>query len=286
MGNEKGMSQKEALQLFGDKKIRTAWSEEDEKWYFSIVDVVAVLTNSTDSAAYWRKLKERLKKEGNETVTKCHAFKMTAADGKMRQTDVADQEQLFRLIQSVPSPKAEPFKQWMAQVASERIDEMQDPELAIDRGYEYYRRLGYSEAWINERMKGKDVRKALTDEWKRTGVSGQQYATLTDIITQEWSGMTTRQYKDYKGLKKENLRDHMTRTESALNTLAEVAATELSQQVDPQGFTEQKTVAKRGGKVAATARREFEKQLGQSVITRQNAKSLYGHEAPKEIDEQ
>lgn len=280
------MSQKEALQLFGDKKIRTAWSEEDEKWYFSIVDVVAVLTNSTDSAAYWRKLKERLKKEGNETVTKCHAFKMTAADGKMRQTDVADQEQLFRLIQSVPSPKAEPFKQWMAQVASERIDEMQDPELAIDRGYEYYRRLGYSEAWINERMKGKDVRKALTDEWKRTGVSGQQYATLTDIITQEWSGMTTRQYKDYKGLKKENLRDHMTRTESALNTLAEVAATELSQKVDPQGFTEQKTVAKRGGKVAATARRELEKQLGQSVITRQNAKSLYGHEAPKEIDEQ
>ncbi|MBR4568887.1 MAG: Bro-N domain-containing protein [Bacteroidales bacterium] len=280
------MSQKEALQLFGDKKIRTAWSEEDEKWYFSIVDVVAVLTNSTDSAAYWRKLKERLKKEGNETVTNCHAFKMTAADGKMRQTDVADQEQLFRLIQSVPSPKAEPFKQWMAQVASERIDEMQDPELAIDRGYEYYRRLGYSEAWINERMKGKDVRKALTDEWKRTGVSGQQYATLTDIITQEWSGMTTRQYKDYKGLKKENLRDHMTRTESALNTLAEVAATELSQKVDPQGFTEQKTVAKRGGKVAATARRELEKQLGQSVITRQNAKSLYGHEAPKEIDEQ
>lgn len=280
------MSQKEALQLFGDKKIRTAWSEEEEKWYFSIVDVVAVLTNSTDSAAYWRKLKERLKKEGNETVTNCHAFKMTAADGKMRQTDVADQEQLFRLIQSVPSPKAEPFKQWMAQVASERIDEMQDPELAIDRGYEYYRRLGYSEAWINERMKGKDVRKALTDEWKRTGVSGQQYATLTDIITQEWSGMTTRQYKDYKGLKKENLRDHMTRTESALNTLAEVAATELSQKVDPQGFTEQKTVAKRGGKVAATARRELEKQLGQSVITRQNAKSLYGHEAPKEIDEQ
>ena len=280
------MSQKEALQLFGDKKIRTAWSEEEEKWYFSIVDVVAVLTNSTDSAAYWRKLKERLKKEGNETVTNCHAFKMTAADGKMRQTDVADQEQLFRLIQSVPSPKAEPFKQWMAQVASERIDEMQDPELAIDRGYEYYRRLGYSEAWINERMKGKDVRKALTDEWKRTGVSGQQYATLTDIITQEWSGMTTRQYKDYKGLKKENLRDHMTRTESALNTLAEVAATELSQKVDPQGFTEQKTVAKRGGKVAATARRELEKQLGQSVITRQNAKSLYGHEGPKEIDEQ
>ena len=280
------MSHKEVLQLFGDRRIRTAWSEEEEKWYFSIIDVVAALTNSADAAAYWRKLKERLKKEGNETVTNCHAFKMTAADGKMRQTDVADQKQFFRLIQSIPSPKAEPFKQWMAQVASERIDEIQDPEKAIDRGYEYYRQHGYSEAWINERMKGKDVRKALTDEWKRTGVSGQQYASLTDIITQEWSGMTTRQYKNYKGLKKENLRDHMTRTESALNTLAEVAATELSQKVDPQGFTEQKTVAKRGGKVAATARRELEKQLGQSVVTSQNAKSLYGHETPKEIDEQ
>jgi hypothetical protein len=284
--NESRMSRREALQLFGDKKIRTAWSEEEEKWYFSIVDVVSVLTDSADASAYWRKLKERLLKEGNETVTHCHTFKMRAADGKMRQTDVANQEQLFRLIQSIPSPKAEPFKQWMAQVASERIDEMQDPEKAIDRGYEYYRRLGYSEAWINERMKGKDARKALTDEWQRTGVSGQQYATLTDIITQEWSGMTTRQYKNFKGLKKENLRDHMTRTESALNTLAEVAATELSQKVDPKGFTEQKSVAKRGGKVAATARRELEKQLGQSVVTRQNAKVLSSPEAPKEIEEQ
>ena len=245
------MSEKEKIQLFQDNKVRTAWSEEEEKWYFSIVDVIAVLTDSADASAYWRKLKERLLKEGNETVTNCHTFKMRAADGKMRQTDVADQEQLFRLIQSIPSPKAEPFKQWMARVASERIDEMQDPEKAIDRGYEYYRRLGYSEAWINERMKGK----------------------VTDIITQEWSGMTTRQYKNYKGLKKENLRDHMTRTESALNTLAEVAATELSQKVDPKGFTEQKSVAKRGGKVAATARQELEKQLGESVVTRQNAKS-------------
>jgi len=224
--NDIRMSQKEALQLFGDKKIRTAWSEEEEKWYFSFVDVVSALTDSVDASAYWRKLKERLLKEGNETVTSCHTFKMRAADGKMRLTDMANQQQVFRIIQSIPSPKAEPFKQWMAQVASERIDEIQDPEKAIDRGYEYYRRLGYSEAWINERMKGKDVRKALTDEWQRTGVSGQQYATLTDIITQEWSGMTTRQYKNYKGLKKENLRDHMTRTESALNTLAEVAATE------------------------------------------------------------
>ena len=215
--NESRMSQKEALQLFGDKTIRTAWSEEEEKWYFSIVDVIAVLTDSKDPALYWRVLKKRLKDEGNETVTNCNTFKMVASDGKRRQTDVADQQQLFRLIQSIPSPKAEPFKQWMAQVASERIDEMQDPEKAIDRGYEYYRRLGYSEAWINERMKGKDARKALTDEWQRTGVSGQQYATLTDIITLEWSGMTTRQYKNFKGLKKENLRDHMTRTERCLS---------------------------------------------------------------------
>jgi len=284
--NESCMSKKEALQLFGDRTIRTAWSEEEEKWYFSIVDVIAVLTDSKDPALYWRVLKKRLKDEGNETVTNCNTFKMVASDGKRRQTDVADQQQLFRLIQSIPSPKAEPFKQWMAQVASERIDEMQDPEKAIDRGYGYYRRLGYSEAWINERMKGKDARKALTDEWQRTGVSGQQYATLTDIITQEWSGMTTRQYKNFKGLKKENLRDHMTRTESALNTLAEVAATELSQKVDPKGFTEQITVAKRGGKVAATARRELEKQLGQSVVSRQNAKALYGPDTPKEIEGQ
>lgn len=280
------MGHKEALQLFGEKKIRTAWSEEDEKWYFSVVDAIAVLTDSSDPAKYWRVLKTRLKKEGNETATNCSAFKMRAADGKLRLTDVANQEQLFRIIQSVPSQKAEPFKQWMARVASDRVDEMQDPELAIERGYEYYRRLGYSKAWINERMKGKDARKALTDEWKRTGVAGQQYATLTDIITQEWSGMTTRQYKNFKGLKKENLRDHMTRTESALNTLAEVAATELSQEIDPTGFSEQKSVAKRGGRVAATARKELEKQLGRSVVTRQNAKALQGPEEPEQIEEQ
>ena len=257
--NESCMSQKEALQLFGDRKIRTAWSEEEEKWYFSIVDVVSVLTDSADAKRYWSVLKVRLRNDGVEPTTICSTFKMKAADGKMRQTDVANQEQLFRLIQSIPSPKAEPFKQWMAQVASERID---------------------------ERMKGKDARKALTDEWQRTGVSGQQYATLTDIITREWSGMTTRQYKNYKGLKKENLRDHMTRTESALNTLAEVAATELSQKVDPKGFTEQKSVAKRGGKVAATARKELEKQLGQSVVSHQNAKALYSPDTAKEIDNQ
>ena len=238
------MGQKEALQLFEDKKIRTSWSEEDEKWYFSIVDIVGVLTDQPTpkrASTYWSVLKTRLKEEGaEELLTNCKRLKLLSADGKHHPTDVADIQTVFRIIQSVPSSKAEPIKQWMARVASDRVDEMQDPELAIDRGYAYYRRLGYSEAWINERMKGKDARKALTDEWQRTGVSGQQYATLTDIITQEWSGMTTRQYKSFKGLKKENLRDHMTRTESALNTLAEVAATELSQKVDPKGFSEQK----------------------------------------------
>ena len=284
------MGQKEALQLFEDKKIRTSWSEIDEKWYFSIVDIVGVLTDQPTpkrASTYWSVLKTRLKEEGaEELLTNCKRLKMISADGKHHPTDVADIQTIFRIIQSIPSSKAEPIKQWMARVASDRVDEMQDPELAIDRGYAYYRRLGYSEAWINERMKGKDARKALTDEWQRTGVSGQQYATLTDIITQEWSGMTTRQYKSFKGLKKENLRDHMTRTESALNTLAEVAATELSQKDNPKGFSEQKSVAKRGGKVAATARRELEKQLGQSVVTSRNAKTLYGQEKPKEIEDQ
>lgn len=284
------MRQKEALQLFEDKKIRTSWSEEDEKWYFSIVDVVGALTDQPTpkrASTYWSVLKTRLKEEGaEELLTNCKRLKLLSADGKHHPTDVADIQTIFRIIQSVPSTKAEPIKQWMARVASERIDEMQDPELAIDRGYEYYRRLGYSEAWINERMKSKDARKALTDEWQRTGVTGQQYATLTDIITYEWSGMTARQYKNYKGLKKENLRDHMTRTESALNTLAEVAATELSQKIDPKGFNEQKSVAKRGGRVAATARKELEKQLGQSVVTRQNAKALQGPAEPEQIEEQ
>lgn len=280
------MSNLEQIQLFGEKQIRTAWNDAEEKWYFSVIDIIAALVETDRPRKYWSDLKRKLITEGSEVSEKIGHLKMLAPDGKMRDTDVADQEQLFRLVQSIPSPKVEPIKLWIARVASERIDEMQDPEIAIDRGYEYYRRLGYSEAWINERMKGKDARKGLTDEWKRTGVSGQQYATLTDIITKEWSGMTTRQYKRFKGLKKENLRDHMTRTESALNTLAEVAATELSQKADPKGYTEQKSVAKRGGKVAATARRELEKQLGQSVISHQNAKALYGPETPKEIEEQ
>ncbi len=266
------MVKKQAIQLFQERKVRTVWDDAEEKWYFSIVDVVAILTDSKDPAAYWRKLKQRLKKEGNETVTNCHGLKMLAADGKMRMTDVADTEQLFRLIQSIPSPKAEPFKQWMAQVASMRIDQLQDPELSINQAMADYRRLGYSEAWINQRIKSIEVRKELTDEWHRTGVQeGQQYATLTDIITKAWSGLTTRQYKRHKGLKKENLRDNMTNIEIALNTLAEASATELSKQRDPKGFQGQAQVAHDGGKVAKAARNQLEQQLGRTVISRDKA---------------
>jgi hypothetical protein len=256
------------IKLFGEKNIRTVWDDKEEKWYFSIVDVVSVLTDSKDPTAYWRKLKQRLKEEGNETVTNCHGLKLKAADGKMRMTDVADQEQLFRLIQSIPSPKAEPFKQWMAQVASTRVDQMQDPELDIQQAIADYKRLGYSDNWINQRIKSIEVRKELTDEWKRTGVKeGLEYASLTDIITKEWSGMTTKQYKQHKGLKKENLRDNMTNLEMAFNILAEASATELSKQRDPQGYRQQKEVAKDGGSVAKVAREKLESQLGHSVIS-------------------
>lgn len=244
------MTQKQAIQLFEERKVRTIWDDETETWYFAIVDVVAVLTESADAAAYWRKLKQRLKAEGNETVTNCHALKMPASDGKMRLTDVADTEQLFRLIQSIPSPKAEPFKRWMAQVASDRLDQMQDPELSIRQAMTDYKRLGYSDNWINQRLKSMEVRKELTDEWQRRGVEGQQYATLTDIITMEWAGRTTKAYKQYKGLKKENLRDNMTNIELALNTLAEAAATEISKQQRPKGFQQNARVAKSGGSVA------------------------------------
>ena len=273
-----------SIQLFDNRQIRTQWDAEGEKWYFSIVDIVAVLTESADVAAYWRKLKQRLKAEGNETVTNCHALKMTAADGKKRLTDVADQEQMFRLIQSIPSPKAEPIKRWIAQVASERIDEMQDPELAIERGYEYYRRKGYGEKWIEQRMQGKAVRKELTDEWKRCGVQDNQYATLTDIITKEWSGFTTREYKEFKGLKKENLRDHMTNLETAINTLAEAFTTELSKKNNPIGLAENRTVAKAGGKVAKQTRDNMEAQLGRSIVSRNNAKGLQNPEEQKSIE--
>ena len=273
-----------SIQLFDSKRIRTQWDAEKEKWYFSVVDIVEVLTGSSDASAYWRKLKQRLKEEGNETVTNCHALKMRASDGKNRLTDVADQEQMFRLIQSIPSPKAEPIKRWIAQVASERIDEMQDPELAIERGYEYYRRKGYGEKWIEQRMQGKATRKELTDEWKRCGVKDSQYATLTDIITKEWSGFTTREYKDYKGLKKENLRDHMTNLETAINTLAEAFTTELSKKNNPTSFMANRTVAKAGGKVAKQTRDNMEAQLGRSIVTRSNAKGLQGPEEKNAIE--
>ena len=264
---------KEAIKLFEERKVRTIWDDTHEKWYFSIVDVVAILTDSPNPQTYWRVLKKRLKEEGNETVTNCNALKLKATDGKMRLTDVADNEQLFRLIQSIPSPKAEPFKLWMAEVASTRIDQLQDPERSIEQAVADYRRLGYSEAWINQRIKSIEVRKELTDEWKRTGVKeGVEYATLTDIITQQWSGFTTKEYKKYKGLKKENLRDNMTNLEMAFNILAEASATELSKQRDPQGVEEQKKVAKEGGGVAKVARKQLEAQLGRSVISPTKAK--------------
>lgn len=262
------MTQKQAIQLFEEKRVRTAWDTEKEKWWFSIVDVVAVLTDSPNPRNYWKVLKHRLIKEGNETVTNCNRLKLLAEDGKKRLTDVADTEQLFRIIQSIPSPKAEPFKQWMARVACQRLDQLQDPELSIDQAIVDYKRLGYSDAWINQRIKSIEVRKELTDEWKRTGVQeGLEYASLTDIITHEWSGFTTKQYKNYKGLKKENLRDNMTNLEIALNILAEASATELSKQRDPKGFDGQKQVAKDGGSVAKVAREQLEDQLGHSVIS-------------------
>ena len=266
------MTKKEAIQLFEEKKVRTVWDDEQEKWYFSIVDVCGVLTDSPNPRNYWKVLKHRLLKEGNQTVTNCNQLKLRADDGKMRLTDVADTEQLFRLIQSIPSPKAEPFKLWMAQVASQRIDQMQDPEKSIDQAIVDYKRLGYSDAWINQRIKSIEVRKELTDEWKRTGVhEGMEYASLTDIITREWSGFSTKEYKHHKGLKKENLRDNMTNLEIALNILAEASTTEISKQRDPKGFQQQTRVAKEGGSVAKVARNQLESKLGRSIISKSKA---------------
>jgi hypothetical protein len=269
------MTKDTAIKLFEDKKIRTLWDAEQEKWYISIVDVVAILTESVDSSAYWRKLKQRLKEEGNETVTNCHGLKMRAPDGKMRLTDVADTEQLFRLIQSIPSPKAEPFKLWLARVAAERLDEMQDPELSIDRALEQYLQLGYSENWINQRLKSIEIRKELTDEWEKRGLKeGRQFATLTDIITKAWSDKTTKEYKILKGLKKENLRDNMTNTELILNMLAEASTKDISQAVNPKDFEESKKVAKQGGNVAKVAMKELEAKTGKKVVSSLNAKSV------------
>ena len=270
------MGQKEQLKIFENQKVRTAWDDQEEKWYFSIVDVCGVLTDQPDydhAKNYWKVLKFRLLKEGNESVTNCNQLKLVSPkDGKRYKTDVADPEQLFRIIQSIPSPKAEPFKQWMAQVAAERLDQLQDPELSIEQAVSDYRRVGYSENWINQRLKSIEVRKLLTDEWKRGGVAGQQYASLTDIITAAWSGRTTRQYKHLKGLHKENLRDNMTNVELLLNSLAEASATEISKNENPQGYGQNADVARRGGHVAKAARNQLESQLGHSVVTSLNAK--------------
>lgn len=266
------------IQLFENQKIRSAWDEENEKWYFSIVDVCEILTeqaNHQGARNYWKVLKKRLIAEGNETVTACNRLKMTADDGKLRLTDVADIEQLLRIIQSIPSKKAEPFKMWLAQVGKERIEETIDPELTIERALETYLKKGYSREWINQRLQAIQVRKELTDEWQDKGVQkGIEYAILTDEITRAWSGMTTREYKKLKGIKKENLRDNMSTAEIVLNMLAEVSTTEISKTTDPQTFSENKEVAKSGGEVAGNARRDIEMRTGKSVITSKNAAQL------------
>jgi len=270
------MTQKTAIKIFEEQQVRTVWDAEQEKWHISIIDVIALLTNQYDyqgARNYWKVLKFRLLKEGNETVTKCNQLKMLAPDGKMRLTDVADTEQLFRLIQSIPSPKAEPFKLWLAQVASERLDEMQDPELSIDRALEQYMKLGYSENWINQRLKSIEIRKELTDEWKKRGLKvGVQFATLTDIITRAWSDKSTKEYKVLKGLKKENLRDNMTNTELILNMLAEASTKDISSATNPKDFEESKKVAQQGGNVAKVARLELEAKTGKKVVSALNAK--------------
>ena len=269
------MTKETAIKLFNQKQVRCHWDDEKEKWYFSIVDVVGVLSDSENPQTYWRVLKKRLLAEGNETVTNCNALKMLAADGKMRFTDVADTEQLFRLIQSVPSPKAEPFKIWLARVGSERIDEIEDPEIGIERLMETYLRKGYSKEWINQRLKSIEVRKELTDEWENRGVEkGQEFAILTDDITKAWSGFSTKQYKQFKNLKKENLRDHMSNLELVLNMLAEATTTEISREKKPVGFENSRKIAKQGGTIAGNTRKAIEAKSGRQIVTRQNAKQL------------
>ena len=274
------MTKENAIKLFEDKQVRSVWDEDAEKWYISIVDVVSVLTDSMDGRKYWNKLKQRLKEEGNETVTNCHQLKMQASDGKMRLTDVADVEQLFRLIQSIPSPKAEPFKMWLAEVGRERLEEIDDPEQGIDRMMEDYHRKGYSDNWINQRLKSIEVRRELTDEWERRGVKkGQEFATLTDIITHGWAGMTTKEYKRYKGLKTESLRDNMTNLELVLNMLAEATTTEISKEKKPKTVAENRKIAYQGGTIAGNTRREIEAKTGKKVVSRLNAKALKAVEA-------
>ena len=271
------MTQKQSIQLFEEKRVRTSWDTDKEKWWFSIVDVVSVLTDSDYQTArkYWKVLKGRLVKEGFELVTNCYQLKMQSTDGKRYLTDVADTEQLFRIIQSIPSPKAEPVKRWMAQVAAKRIDQMQDPELSFEQAVADYRRLGYSEAWINQRMRSIEVRKHLTDEWKRAGLEeGQQFASLTDIIYRQWSGLSAKEYKQLKGLKKENLRDNMTDLEIAINMLAEATTTQISKNENPKGMAESAGIARRGGAVANDARKAVEKETGQPVVSTMNAKQI------------
>ena len=276
------MSKQTEIKIFDDKQVRTIWDSEQEKWFIAIVDVIALLTESPNPQVYWRVMKKRLLDEGNETVTNCNGLKMLAADGKMRMTDVADTEQLFRLIQSIPSPKAEPFKLWLAQVAAERLDEMQDPELSIDRALEQYVKLGYTESWINQRLKSIEIRKELTDEWKSRGLKeGQQFATLIDIITKAWAGKTTKEYKVFKGLKKENLRDNMTNTELILNMLAEASTKDISAAVEPKDFEESKNVAQQGGNVARVALKELESKTGKKVVSTSNAKGVLDIEKAK-----
>ncbi len=269
------MTQQNAIRIFEERRVRTLWDDTEEKWYFSVVDVISVLTDSVDGRKYWNKLKQRLKEEGNETATNCRQLKMPAADGKMRLTDVADTEQLFRLIQSIPSHKAEPFKLWMAQVARERLDQMQDPELGIEQALTDYKRLGYSETWINQRLKSIEIRKELTDEWRRHGLQeGVQFATLTDIIYRTWADKSAKEYKQFKGLKKENLRDNMTNKELVLNMLAELSTKEISEARNPQTFGQHAEVARRGGSVAREARERLEQETGQSVVSSLNAKQV------------
>lgn len=269
------MKKENSIILFNQKKVRRHWDNNKEQWYFSIVDVVAILTESINPQAYWRKLKERLKKEGNETVTSCHALKMQAADGKMRFTDVADTEQLLRLIQSIPSPKAEPFKLWLAKVGYERIEETEDPELAFERAMQTYLKKGYSKEWINQRLKSIEVRKELADEWQQRGIKeGLEYAILTDEITKAWASKSVKEYKKLKRLKKQNLRDNMTNLELVLNMLAEASTTEISKKKKPKSFPQNKEVARQGGHVAGTARKEIEAQTGESIVSPENAANL------------
>jgi len=273
-----------SIKLFESKKIRSSWNEEEEKWYFSIIDIVGVLTDSPDPRNYWKVLKHRLKKEGNQSVTNCNQLKMESSDGKFYNTDVADTEQLLRLIQSIPSPKAEPFKVWLAKIGYERIEESQNPELSIDRAMENYLKLGYSKDWINQRLKSIEVRKELTDEWENRGVKkGQEFATLTDIITQAWSGKTVKQYKKHKNLKKENLRDNMTNLELVLNMLAEATTAEISKEKKPTTLEENKNIAHRGGTIAGNTRKEIEADTGKKIVSSQNAKMIQNKKAAKKL---